>query len=163
MITTVKFAKLTPEAIIPQKRTEDLGFDVYACFKEDNLVIQPNETKMVYTGIASACDTDYGFIIKERGSSGIKGLSIRAGVIDSGFRGEWIVLITNVNDKPIIITKETDVSALEEDYIVYPYTKAICQAIVIPSPLIDVEEYTYEELLAIGSERSNGKLGSSGK
>ena len=45
----------------------------------------------------------------------------------------------------------------------YPYEKAICQALVVPVPTVEVEEYTYEELKAIPSQRGNGALGSSGK
>ena len=45
----------------------------------------------------------------------------------------------------------------------FTYEKAICQALVIPVPTVDVEEYTYEELLAIPSSRGTGALGSSGK
>ena len=47
--------------------------------------------------------------------------------------------------------------------IQYPIEKAIAQALVIPVPELDIEEYTYEELKAIPSERGCGSLGSSGK
>jgi dUTP pyrophosphatase len=46
---------------------------------------------------------------------------------------------------------------------IYPYSKAIAQALVVPVPKIDVEEVTYEELQKIASERGAGKLGSSQK
>ena len=64
MHTTVKFAKVRPTAIIPTKREEDAGYDIYANFDEDYIRINPHETKMIPTGIASACDTDYCFILK---------------------------------------------------------------------------------------------------
>ena len=32
------FAKLRPEAVIPSKRDEDAGYDIYACFDEDYLL-----------------------------------------------------------------------------------------------------------------------------
>jgi DUTP diphosphatase len=51
----------------------------------------------------------------------------------------------------------------EANYILYPYEKAICQALVLPVPEVEIEEYTYEELKAIPSERGTGRLGSSGK
>ena len=81
MHTTVKFAKVSPTAIIPTKREEDAGYDIYANFDEDYMRINPHETKMIPTGIASACDTDYCFILKERGSTGTKGLAQRCGRI----------------------------------------------------------------------------------
>ena len=36
------FAKVNPNAIIPSKRLEDAGYDLYACFDEDYMVIQPH-------------------------------------------------------------------------------------------------------------------------
>lgn len=169
MHTTVKFAKVRPTAIIPTKRIEDAGYDIYANFDEDYIIINPHETKMIPTGIASACDTDYCFILKERGSTGTKGLAQRCGVIDSGYRSEWFVPITNTTNTPIVISsKETSLEDIFGDIcpngvVIYPYNKAIAQCLVVPVPTADVEEYTYDELKAIPSDRGGGALGSSGK
>lgn len=164
MHTTIKFAKVNPNAIIPSKEMENAGLDIYACFDEDYIVINPFETKMIPTGLASACDTDYCFVLKERGSTGTKGIAQRCGIIDAGFRNAWFVPITNTNTKPIIIIKKDELDKSElsyEDFIIYPYEKAICQALLLPVPTTDIEEYTYEELLKIPSKRGNGMLGSS--
>ena len=169
MHTTVKFAKVRPTAKIPTKRVEDAGYDIYADFEDDFIIINPHETVMIPTGIASACDTDYCFVLKERGSTGTKGMAQRSGIIDSGYRSEWFVPITNTTNDYIMIAKSdntsTDVfgSIPMKKIIRYPYEKAICQALVVPVPTVDVEEYTYEELLAIPSGRGTGALGSSGK
>lgn len=175
MITTVKFAKIKPNAIIPTKRLEDAGYDIYPCFDEDYIIIKPHTTVIIPTGIASACDTDYCFILHERSSTGTKGMAQRCGIIDSGYRGEWGVPITNTNDVPIVICKKESITDFndfasillfsygEANYILYPYEKAICQALVVPVPEVEIEEYTYEELKAIPSERGTGRLGSSGK
>ena len=166
MHTTIKFAKVNPNAIIPSKEIENAGLDIYACFEEDYMVVNPFETKIIPTGIASACDTDYCIVLKERGSTGTKGIAQRCGIIDSGFRNAWFVPITNINNKTLIIIKEEALKNTEltnDDFIIYPYEKAICQALVIPVPTTDVEEYTYEELKAIPSDRGIGMLGSSSK
>ena len=165
MYTTIKFAKVRPTAIIPTKRDEDAGYDIYANFDEDYMLIPPHTTKMIPTGIASACDMDYCFILKERGSTGTKGIAQRCGVIDSGYRNEWFVPITNTTDKGIAIAKPeaNDIFMNTDKYTIYPCSKAICQALVVPVPITDVEEYTYEELKTIPSHRGNGALGSSGK
>lgn len=175
MITTVKFAKTKPNAIIPTKRLEDAGYDVYPCFDEDYIIIKPHTTVIIPTGIASACDTDYCFVLHERSSTGTKGMAQRCGIIDSGYRGEWGVPIANTNDVPIVICKKESITDFndfasillfsygEANYILYPYEKAICQALVLPVPEVEIEEYTYEELKAIPSERGTGRLGSSGK
>ena len=48
-------------------------------------------------------------------------------------------------------------------FFVYPYNKAIAQALLIPVPVAEIEEIDYETLSQISSERGMGKLGSSGK
>lgn len=189
---TIKFAKVKENAIIPTKTDENMGYDIYACFDEDYIEIRPHETKLIPTGIASCCSDDYGFIIKERGSTGSQGIAVRCGVIDSGFRGEWFIALTNTTTETIRITKKVDqvqqgvaYGGKEEKYYfwtnenvdfaqndpfvygeglkLYPYSKAIAQAILMPVPKVKIEEVTYDELKAIKSDRMKGQLGSSGK
>lgn len=168
MTTNIKFAKVRPDAIIPTKRIEDAGWDVYANFDADWIEIPPHDNKLIPTGIASAFSSDYAIILRERGSTGVKNLKLSAGVIDSGFRNEWFVCLYNGNDVPVFISKIGDTgeqSPLAEhpDAILYPYTKAIAQALVIPVPMVDVEEIPYEQLMSIPSERGVGQIGSSQK
>lgn len=176
MKANVKFAKVRPDAKIPSKRREDMGFDVYACFDEDYMVFEPHETKLIPTGIASSCSSEYGFLLRERGSTGSKGLALRCGVLDSGYRNEWFIGITNSTDEYMFITKlPSEETVLDyfgnkfgkkldaDNFICYPYSKAIAQALVIPVPEVEVEELAYEDLQAIPSERGLGALGSSGK
>ena len=166
MNTTVKFAKVRPTAVIPTKRDEDAGFDIYADFEDDFIIIDPHTTTLIPTGIASACDTDYCFILKERGSTGTKGIAQRCGVIDSGYRNEWFVPITNTTNKKIaIVKKDADYIFMRNTsgYTIYPYEKAIAQALIIPVPKVNIEELTYDELKEIASDRGMGALGSSGK
>lgn len=170
MTANVKFAKVKPNAIIPSKRDEDMGFDIYACFDEDYIVIAPHETKLIPTGIASSCDPEYGFLVFERGSTGSKGIARRCGVIDSGYRNEWFIGLTNTTNKVMFISKLSKSETYKNYYgevmrdsFVYPYTKAIAQALVVPVPKVEVEELSYEELKSIKSERGMGALGSSQK
>ena len=175
MQTTVKFAKVKPEAKIPSKRKEDMAFDIYACFEKDYIAIPPHETELIPTGIASSCEPEYGFLLRERGSTGSKGIALRCGVLDSGYRNEWFVGLMNSKDEYMFITKLSPKETIkdyfgkfgepfdESDFTFYPYSKAIAQALVIPVPEIEVEELTYEDLQAIPSERGLGALGSSGK
>ena len=187
MKTTVKFAKVKEGAIIPSKRKEDAGYDIYPCFEQDYIKIEPHETVMIPTGIASSFSEDYVMELKERGSTGTKGIAQRCGVIDSGFRNEWQVPITNTTEQAIYIMKNNYDIIEYDGYteyvyphyniqrtngiiirpstppIIYPYEKAICQALLLPVPETDIEEISYEELKLIKSERGNGMLGSSGK
>ena len=160
----ILFAKKNDSVIIPNKREEDGAFDIYANFEEDYMIIKPHQTKMIPTGLCSAFSPDYVAILKERGSTGTKGMGQRAGVVDSGYRGEWFVPITNHNNKLIVITKkDTDAILPNDDCIVYSYEKAIAQVIMIPVPKLQTKEVTMDELLSYKSERGIGALGSSNK
>jgi len=164
------FAKVRPDAIIPTKNKEDAGYDIYACFDVDFMVIPPHQTKLIPTGIASALSTKYYIQIEERGSTGSKGIKKSAGVIDSGYRNEWFIAITNSTDVKIIISKLSKQELINyigltavENSIIYPYTKAIAQAVVHEVPEMTIEEINYDALLTIPSKRGTGSLGSSGK
>jgi dUTP pyrophosphatase len=168
----IYFAKVKPTAKIPSKREEDAAFDLYACFDEDYIEIKPHESKLIPTGIASAFDKKYGLVFRERGSTGVKNLKINAGVVDSGYRNEIFVCLYNANISSICIAKK---SYLEQNYEpqaierhtklghIYPYEKAIAQALLIPVPETKVVEISYDELKNITSERGMGSLGSSNK
>ncbi len=167
----IYFAKIREDAIIPTREEYNAGVDIYPCFDEDYMIIEPNETKLVPTGIASAIPLNYYIQIHERGSSGSKGIKYSAGVIDSSYRGEWFLATTNTNNKPLLITK-IDIDTLEEPikkiiksgYIIYPYEKALFQGVVhcVHNDLKRCE-ISYDDILKIPSKRGSGKLGSSGK
>lgn len=163
METTIKFARKNKDVILPSKRLEDAGLDIYAYFEENCMVIQPHETKLIPTGLYSCCTSDYSLLAWERGSTGSIGLKVSAGCIDSGYRGEIFIALTNTNDIPISITKEVDKTNITEDFIEYPYTKGIAQLLVVPVPRLTIEELTVEQLQEIPSQRGDGSLGSSNK
>lgn len=165
MVANIKFAKVHPNAKIPTKRDEDAALDIYACFDLDWIGIEPHTSKLIPTGIASAFDPNWAIIFRERGSTGVKNMKINAGVIDSGFRGEYFVSLYNGNDVPVYITKYMDGEQAPEpkNAILYPYSKAIAQALVVEVPTTNIKEISYEELQAIPSERGVGQLGSTGR
>ncbi len=167
----IYFAKIREDAIIPTREEYNAGVDIYPCFDEDYMIIEPNETKLVPTGIASAIPLNYYIQIHERGSSGSKGIKYSAGVIDSSYRGEWFLATTNTNQKPLLITK-IDIDSLDEPiksiikngYVIYPYEKALFQGVVhCVHNELERCEISYEDVLKIPSKRGEGKLGSSGK
>lgn len=193
MTNIINFAKGHPSVIIPSKRDEDMGYDIYANFEQDYLLLPPHEVVLVPTNLYSAFSQEYGVILKERGSTGTKGMAVRCGVIDSGFRGAWFVPINNTTNHPIVIAKKDAVEGIKveekkhlefipykalvdgegneictlapfsEKYTIYPYEKAICQAVVQLVPSTVAKEIPLEELLAIPSERGAGERGSSNK
>ena len=171
----IYFAKVKEDAIIPSKDLENAGYDIYANFKDEYLCILPQETVMINTGIASAFSNDYVMILKERGSTGTKGIAQRCGVIDSGFRNEWKVPVTNATNHAIIISKipedyykkidqeEFFIRSFGTNTVIYPYTKAISQALLFPVPKAELKEVTYDEIKAMESNRGMGMLGSTNK
>lgn len=166
MDTVIKFCKVNPVAVLPSKRDEDAGFDLYAVNTE-NIFIKPHETALIPVGLKSVIDPGYCVIVKERGSTGSKGMAVRMGVIDSGYRGEWQVGITNTTEKTLAIsaerTKQDHHDFLDSLYTIYPNTKAIAQFIVVPVPVTEILCVTDKEYNTYQSERGEGMLGSSGK
>ena len=190
MTNDLVFAKVKPNAIIPTKEEENAGYDIYACFDEDYMVIPAHTTRLIPTGIAAAVCDKYYLQVHERGSTGSKGMKYGAGVVDSSYRGEIFICINNINYHSIIISKldkdelfskysttdcdgDKGIKYGEDDYdyvyeldeytVIYPYSKAIAQLIVHEVPKMNVQEISYEEWKAIPSKRGTGALGSSGK
>ncbi len=160
----IRFARLREGAVIPSKRDEDSDYDLYACFDEEEFVIPAFSTRLIPTGLVSAFDKNLGVKFEERGSNTKWCGIVQAGVIDSGYRGEWLIALSNLNDKPLAIVKKhaLDDPALA-DMLIYPYEKAICQAVFVPIAALPAREATLDELTAIDSLRGEGRLGSSGK
>ena len=159
----IEFAVIREGAIIPSKRNCDFGYDLYACFDQEQVIIKPGEIKIISTGIISAFSENYGCLIEERGSTGTKGLAVRAGVFDSNYRGEWLVPINNTTEKMIVICKDESKVRETADIMYYPYKKAIAQVCFFVNPRMKVVERSEEEILGRVSVRGEGRLGSSGK
>ncbi len=115
----------------------------------------PNDTHRISTGIASAFSSNYVAMIKERSSTGLKGMGLRGGIIDSGYRGEWILVITNHNCTPLTITKNQDAVPFHlRDGMIHDYNKALAQAL-----FIEMNRKEKKENHSDGQERrvKNGK------
>jgi dUTP pyrophosphatase len=160
----LKFVKLRDGAKIPSKTPDNAGYDVYALFDEAYRWIKPHETVMIPTGLASIIPEEYYFQYEERGSTGTKGIGQRCGVIDSSYRGEWFIPITNHNDREMVIVKKEIVNHIDTtNVVVYPYEKALTQAVLLPVPKTNITEISIEEFSNFGTSRGTGMLGSSGK
>ena len=157
------FAKTKPNAIIPSKRDEDGCYDIYACFDDDEIVIEPFRNMLVDSGIATAFDKKWRLAVRERGTNSKSRLIVMSGQVDSGYRGSIFVSLYNANRIPVIISKKVEDIERTESYIKFPYTKAIAQFAMEEVPVLETEEIDYEVLKTIVSERGTGALGSSGK
>lgn len=77
---------------------EDLGYDVFAL---EAVQIDPRETVKVRTGIAVEArhprsGEPLGLLVRDRSSIAARGLAATGGVIDAGYRGEVLILLTNL-------------------------------------------------------------------
>lgn len=159
--------RMHEDVILPTKRDEDGCYDLYAYFEEPAFTIPSGTIKLIPTGIKSAFDKKRRIAFRERGSNTKTGLILMSGQIDSGYRGEWFIAVYNTNNKDVIIAKRAteivEFSTNDKEFLIIPYTKAICQFAIEQVPQDSIRECTLEELENYKSERGSGKLGSSGK
>jgi len=84
----------------PSRETAgSVGFDISACLDEE-VTINPGETRMIGSGFAIALEPGYAAFIYARSGLGIKRGIVPAncvGVIDSDYRGEVIVGLKNTS------------------------------------------------------------------
>lgn len=166
----IYFAKTKENAIIFNKEKENAGYDIYACFEEDYIILKPLETKFIPTGIAWASSPSFYMQIEERSSTGAKGIKKSGGVIDSGYRGEIKIGIINCNKHDLIfsnleedVLKEKYPTLVKEDTLIYSTKKAFAQGIIHRVEEMNEKELGYEELKSIQSNRGDKGWGSSNK
>jgi dUTP pyrophosphatase len=132
--------KLSALATIPTRNTQsDAGIDL-TCIKKE--IIPSNTIKLLSTGLAFEIPEGYYGQIAERSGFSINNtLKLKAGVIDSGYRGEVKIAFQNCGDYPITVEAGTKVA----------------QMLLLPVPEFTVEEA--QELAT--SERGEKGFGSS--
>lgn len=174
--------RLNDAAVVPTKRNEDAGFDIYTTERE--IIIPAHSQHLFATGLAAAPSKNYWLMAFDRGSTGSKGLHVHCGVVDTGYRDEIFICIKNDNpyDVKFSTSEEPGLHTFTQDgimnngelnitkdiniqrYLVYPTSKAIAQLIPIKKPKVkskEVNKKKWEKLCH--TERGTGKLGSSGK
>ena len=94
----IRVKKLRENAVIPTYGSaQAAGADLYACLEEDAF-IAPGQTVMIPTGLSMEIPLGYAGFIYARSSMGSKrGLAPanKVGVIDSDYRGEFMVALHN--------------------------------------------------------------------
>lgn len=142
----IKIKRVSDTAIIPTRaHWDDACFDIYADLGDWVEVIQPGESLVLHTGFATEIPQWYCAMVYPRSGMGIKRhlrLSNGTGVIDAGFRSEWMVSLHNDGKEPQYIH----------------HGDRIAQFMIIPIPYVTLVES--EELS--DTERGTGGLGSTG-
>lgn len=142
MILDVKWRRLHPDAVLPDKaHADDAGFDL-VCVEDCEIL--PGETVDVHSGIAIAMPTGWwGRIIGRSSTLRKRGLLVNEGVIDAGFRGELFTCVHNLGWDPVQIKSG----------------ERLAQLLFLPVPAIEWE--LVEQLPE--SERGSLGFGSSGQ
>lgn len=143
----LKIKLLSPKAVMPKYATPgSAAMDLSACMDEA-VTLAPGQRALIPTGIAiSLPSPQYVALVFVRSSMGIKygiGLSNGVGVIDSDYRGEIRVGLTNLSDVP---------------YTVQPGDRVAQLAVM---PVAQVQPVQVEELDE--TDRGVGGFGSTGK
>ena len=142
----VSVKKLREGAILPTYGSpEAAGADLYACLDE-KITIAPGESVFVPTGLSMEIPKGYaGLIYARSGMACKRGLAPanKVGVIDSDYRGEFIVVLHNHGNQAQTVD----------------HGERIAQLVITP-----VLTPIFEEVDALSdTERSGGGFGSTGK
>jgi len=99
----VLLKKLKPNAKIPTRGSASAaGYDLYACL-DAPVVIEPGKTVKIGTGITAALpEGTFAACFARSGLASKQGLRPAncVGVVDSDYRGEYIVALYNDSDEP---------------------------------------------------------------
>lgn len=119
----IKIRKLHEDARIPNECFESEGsFDLYTYF---GCVISSGNTARLHTGIAIQIPEGYIGIIKEKSGLAFKdGIRVSAGVIESTYRGEIMVLVT-ASDHSITINRNEAVAQMIIVPVVQPQFEVV--------------------------------------
>ena len=153
--TNVKFTKLPHYVENPANLTYategSACFDICAAIDKP-LTIKCGEHIGVPTGLKIAADSPLWFRINSRSGLAIKhGIITIAGIIDTDYRGEWVVGLLNTNAE-----------SSGKDYTINPGDK-IAQ-VELPFPYkAEFSEISSEEFAELSTIRGEGGFGSSGR
>jgi dUTP pyrophosphatase len=137
----LKVKKIQVDAKVPHySHKGDAGLDL---FSSVDSVLNKGEVKAVPTGIQVAIPEGHVGLIWDKSGISLKGVHRLAGVIDSGYRGEVRVVMTNLGEKLFVVKRGMKIAQL------------------LIQPVMDVEVVEVDEL----EETSRGQngFGSTGK
>ncbi|MCI9544735.1 dUTP diphosphatase [Acutalibacter muris] len=141
----IPFVKLKPGCLTPSRQTAgSAGCDLCACIPGPQ-VLRPGEVFLVPLGFAAEIPQGYaGFVFSRSGLGSKRGVVVAqgVGVIDSDYRGEWLVPLRNLGT---------------EDYVIEPGER-IAQVVFLPAApgeFVETGELS-------GTKRGQGGFGSTG-
>ena len=100
----IRIKKLSEDALLPKYAgPREAGMDFHA---NEEVILQPNERKLISTGIAMAIPNGYVGLLWDRSGLAAKhGLKTMGGVIDSTYRGEIKIILHNLSVQEFKVEK----------------------------------------------------------
>lgn len=146
-MNTLKVKKLRENAKMIERATKgSAGMDLHACI-DAPVTITPGEIKIIPTGLAIALENEnfVAYIYARSGLAIKHGITLAncVGVVDSDYRGEVCVGLTNISKTEYTITPD----------------ERIAQLVIAPVCICDVLEVESLD----DTERGEGGFGSTGK
>lgn len=120
----ILFNKLRESAKIPNKRLSDAGYDIYSAF-DSKIKVPARSTTKIHTGIRAVIPDGYYAQIETRSSIAQKGVFVVGGIIDNGYRGEWIVVLMNSTDEDVYLDPDNAVAQVILHNQTHFYVKVI--------------------------------------
>jgi dUTP pyrophosphatase len=141
----VKLLETGARAPVVAHKGEDLGYDLFAL---EDFVLASRVTVRVRTGISVEArhpqtGVPLGLLVRDRSSMAARGIATTGGVIDAGYRGEILVLMTNLSDTAVTLRAGEKIAQM------------------IPVPVLTGEVQVVESLEE--SARAEKGFGSSGR
>lgn len=120
-------------------RTGDAGYDIRTI---ETTTFKPGEQVALPTGLHMAIPSGYVGLVKDRSSMAKRGFTTSAGVIDSDYRGELLILVRNQSEESQTVEQG----------------ERIAQLLILPIFTFPVEEAPLDD-----TERGQGGFGSTGR
>ena len=118
--------KLYPEAKLPNfAHPGDAGMELYAVAE---LTLKPGERVSVPTGIAMALPEGYVALVWDKSGVSHKfGVKVLGGVIDSGYRGEYLVGLVNLGQESFEIKVGQKIAQLLIQKVEHPEVEEVAE------------------------------------
>lgn len=137
----IKFKKIHSEAKLPRYALHgDAGMDLFSI---ENKSIRPGQITEVRTGIEIELPAGTAGLVWDKGSTAHHGLKTMGGVFDENYRGELIIIVTNLGKEIYSVETGDKIAQLLIQKIEYP-------------EIVEAQELSK-------TNRGKGRLGSTGK
>lgn len=122
----IQVKKLHPEAKVPSfAHPGDAGMDLYSVAE---LILKAGERVSVPTGIAMALPEGYVALVWDKSGVSHKfGVKVLGGVIDSGYRGEYLVGLVNLSQESFEIKVGQKIAQLLIQKVEHPEVEEVAE------------------------------------